>query len=170
MALSAPEPLTAAHDVSAFSCGKPALDLWLRTRALSNQEKGFTAVMVVHDEGRVVGYYGLAPTAIVPGALPRSIRTGQPPDPVPCLLLGQLAVDLTLAGQGIGTGLLKHALIRCVAAAELVGGRALVVRAIDEEAAGFWRRCGFLSSRDDALVLFRSMGDIAASIGMAASK
>lgn len=170
MALSAPEPLTAAHDVSAFTCGKPALDHWLRTRALSNQEKGFTAVMVVHDEGRVVGYYGLTPTAIVPGALPRSVRTGQPPDPVPCLLLGQLAVDLTLAGQGIGTGLLKHALIRCVAAAELVGGRALVVKAIDEEAAGFWRRRGFHPSRDDTLILFRSMGDIAASIGMAASK
>lgn len=170
MALSAPEPLTAAHDVSAFSCGKPALDHWLRTRALSNQEKGFTAVMVVHDEGRVVGYYGLAPTAIVPGALPRSIRTGQPPDPVPCLLLGQLATDHTWAGQGIGTGLLKHALIRCVAAAELVGGRALVVRAIDEEAAGFWRRHGFLPSRDDTLVLFRSTGDIAASIGISASK
>ena len=164
MALSAPEPLTAAHDVSAFSCGKQALDHWLRTRALSNQEKGFTAVMVVHDEGRVVGYYGLAPTAIVPGALPRSIRTGQPPDPVPCLLLGQLATDLAWAGQGVGTGLLKHALIRCVAAAELVGGRALVVRAIDEEAASFWRRRGFLPSRDDALVLFRSMADIAASV------
>ena len=170
MALSAPEPLTSAHDVSAFSCGKPALDHWLRTRALSNQEKGFTAVMVVHDEGRVVGYYGLAPTAIVPGALPRTIRTGQPPDPVPCLLLGQLATDLTRAGQGIRTGLLKHALIRCVAAAELVGGRALVVRAIDEDAAGFWRRRGFLPSRDDALVLFRSMGDIATSIEMATSK
>lgn len=170
MVLSAPEPLTAAHDVSAFSCGKPALDHWLRTRALSNQEKGFTAVMVVHDDGRVVGYYGLAPTAIVPGALPRSIRTGQPPDPVPCLLLGQLAADLTWAGQGVGTGLLKHALIRCVAAAELVGGRALVVRAIDEEAAGFWRRRGFLPSRDDALVLFRSMGDIAASVGPLALK
>lgn len=165
MALSAPEPLTAAHDVSTFSCGKPALDHWLRTRALSNQQKGFTAVMVVHDDGKIVGYYGLAPTAIVPGALPRSIRTGQPPDPVPCLLLGQLATDLTLVGQGIGTGLLKHALIRCVAAAELVGGRALVVRAIDEEAADFWRRRGFLPSRDDALVLFRSMGDIAASVG-----
>ena len=120
--------------------------------------------MVVHDEGRVVGYYGLAPTAIVPGALPRAIRTGQPPDPVPCLLLGQLATDLSWAGRGVGTGLLKHALIRSVAAAELVGGRALVVKAIDEEAAGFWLRRGFLPSRDDALVLFRSMADIAASV------
>lgn len=164
MAISVPEPLTSAHDVSAFSCGKPALDHWLKTRALSNQEKGFTAVMVVHDGGSVVGYYGLAPTAVVPGALPRAIRTGQPPDPVPCLLLGQLATDLSWAGRGVGTGLLKHALIRSVAAAELVGGRALVVKAIDDDAAGFWRRRGFVPSRDDTLVLFRSMADIAASI------
>jgi len=164
VAISAPEPLTAAHDVSEFSCGKPALDYWLRTRALSNQEKGFTAVLVVHEVGRVVGYYGLAPTAVVPNVLPRSIRTGQPPDPVPCLLLGQLATDINWAGRGIGTGLLKHALERCVHAASLVGGRALMVNAVDDEAAAFWRRRGFLPSRDDPLVLFRSITDVAVSL------
>jgi len=162
--LSAPEPLTADHDVSAFSCGKPALDIWLKTRALSNQQKGFTAVMVVHDSGRVVGYYGLAPTAVVPAFLPRSIRTGQPPNPVPCLLLGQLAVDQTWNGQGVGSGLVKHALARCVEAAALIGGRALIVNAVDAEAAAFWQRRGFLPSRDDPMVLFRSIADIAASL------
>jgi GNAT superfamily N-acetyltransferase len=165
--LSAPEPLTAAHDVSAFTCGKPTLDHWLKTRALSNQEKGFTAVLVVHEAGRVVGYYGLAPTAIVPGVLPRSIRTGQPPDPVPCLLLGQLATDIAWVGRGIGTGLLKHALERCATAAGLVGGRALVVNAVDGEAAEFWRRRGFLPSKDDPLVLFRSIAAIVSSIAEA---
>jgi GNAT superfamily N-acetyltransferase len=164
LALSIPEPLTATHDVSQFSCGKQALDHWLKTRALSNQEKGFTAVMVVHENNRVVGYYGLAPTAIVPGVMPRSIRTGQPPNPVPCLLLGQLATDLGWKGKGIGTGLLKHALQRCVTAASLIGGRALIVNAVDPDAADFWRRRGFLPSKDDPLVLFRSMADIAASI------
>ncbi|HVO02424.1 MAG TPA: GNAT family N-acetyltransferase [Candidatus Cybelea sp.] len=167
MALSAPEPLTAAHDVSDFSCGKPALDHWLKTRALANQEKGFTAVMVVHEARRVVGYYGLAPTAVVPNALPRSIRTGQPPDPVPCLLLGQLATDAGWVGRGVGTGLLKHALERCVTAAGLVGGRALMVNAVDAEAAAFWRRRGFAPSRDDPLVLFRSIAAIAASLAEA---
>ena len=167
MLLSGPEPLTATHGTSEFSCGKPSLDRWLKTRALSNQEKGFTAVMVVHEAGRVVGYYGLAPTAVVPGRLPRSIRTGQPPDPGPCLLLGQLATDSDWAGRGVGTGLLKHALQRCVVAARLIGGRALIVNAVDDDAAAFWVRRGFLPSRDDSLTLFRSIADIAASIELA---
>lgn len=164
MSLSAPEPLTAGHDVSDFSCGKPSLDYWLKTRALSNQQKGFTAVLVVHEEGRVIGYYGLAPTAVIPSILPRSIRTGQPPDPVPCLLLGQLATDAEWAGRGIGTGLVKHALQRCAQAAALIGGRALMVNAVDEGAAQFWRRRGFTPAKDDSLVLFRSIADIAASL------
>ena len=124
--------------------------------------------MVVHEAGRVVGYYGLAPTAVVPTTMPRSIRTGQPPDPVPCLLLGQLATDSEWAGQGIGTGLLKHALERCVEAATLIGGRALVVNAVDEEATDFWQRRGFVPSKDDPMILFRSMADIAASLTAAA--
>ncbi len=164
MAILGPEPLTAAHDLSEFSCGKPSLDRWLQTRALSNQEKGFTAVLVIHEANRVIGYYGLAPTAVIPSTLPRAIRTGQPPDPVPCLLLGQLATDRNWIGRGIGTGLLKHALQRCVTAAGLIGGRALIVNAVDSEAADFWKRRGFIPSKDDPLVLFRSIADVAASI------
>ena len=97
MILSAPEPLSEAHDLSSFSCGKPVLDNWLRTRALSNQQKGFTAVMVVHEAGRVVGYYGLAPTAVVPTSLPRSIRTGQAP--APCLAFCLGSWPPTMAGM-----------------------------------------------------------------------
>jgi GNAT superfamily N-acetyltransferase len=164
VAISSPELLTAVHNVSEFSCGKPSLDRWLKTRALSNQEKGFTAVLVVHEANRMIGYYGLAPTAVVPSTLPRSIRTGQPPDPIPCLLLGQLATDQNWIGKGVGTGLLKHALQRCVAAARLVGGRALLVNAVDVEAANFWKRRGFIASKDDPLLLLRSIADIAASI------
>ncbi len=120
--------------------------------------------MVVQDQGRVVGYYGLAPTAVIPSMLPRSIRTGQSLNPVPCLLLRQLATDSAYRGQGIGTGLFRHALIRCVLGAKLIGGRALMVNALGEEAAGFWRRRGFVPSKDDPFILFRSLGDIAASL------
>ncbi|MFN8683721.1 MULTISPECIES: GNAT family N-acetyltransferase [Paracoccus] len=155
--------------MSEFTCGKPTLDHWLKSRALSNQQKGFTAVLVVHEARRVVGFYGLAPTGVVPSVLPRSIRTGQPPNPVPCMLLGQLATDTGWAGLGIGTGLVKHAFQRCVQAASLIGGRALLVNAVDGEAAEFWKRRGFKPSRDDPLVLLRSIDDIAASLGEAGS-
>jgi len=79
-------------------------------------------------------------------------------------LLGQLATDQNYMGQGIGTGLLKHALQRCVTAAGLIGGRALIVNAVDIDAADFWKRRGFIPSKDDPLILFRSIADIAASI------
>jgi len=121
-------------------------------------------VVVVHEQGRVVGYYGLAPTGAEPRALPRKIRTGQPPAPVPCLLLGQLAVDLGHQGQGLGDALVSHALERSVLGAELTGGRALLVNAIDEDAVRFWRSWGFLPSPSDPYQLFRSLPDIRSSL------
>lgn len=165
MDLSGPEPLGSDHDVSSFSCGKQALDDWLRTRGLANQQRDFTRVIVVHDQGRVVGYYGLAPTAVAASGVPRPVlRTGQPPNPVPCLLLGQLAVDRAWAGRGIGAGLFVDAMIRCVGAARLIGGRAIVIRALDAEAVEFYRARGFLVSRDDPYILYRSMQDVEASL------
>lgn len=160
--ISPPELLNAAHEVTAFSCGKPALDDWLRNHALSNQAKGFTRVIVVCEGKRVVGFYGLAPTAVHPPVLSRRLRTGRPPDPVPCILFGQLAVDQGMRGKGLGSALLRHALERCVAAADAIGGRAVIVRAIDAVAEAFWTGCGFTPSRDVPSTLFRSLEDIAA--------
>jgi hypothetical protein len=39
-----------------------------------------------------------------------------------------------------------------------------MVNAVDAEAAAFWPRRGFNPSKDDPLVLFRSIADIAASL------
>ena len=111
-----------------------------------------------------MGCYGLAPTAVVPASLPRAIRAGQSLDPLPCLLLGQLATDVAWREQSIGTGMLKNALPRCVQDATLIRGRALIVNAVDDEAAEFWRRRGFLTSKGDPMVLARSILDIAASL------
>lgn len=158
--LSGPELLDETHRLDAFDCGKPALNAWLTGFTRSNQTRGFTRVLVVHDEKAVVGYYGLAPSIIQPNSAPRAIRTGRPPDPIPCLLIGQLAVDQRYAGQGIGSGLVKDALRRCVAGAEIVAGRAVVVRAIDAEAERFWQSWGFIPARDNPSVLMRSMQDV----------
>lgn len=160
MALSDIELLEDRHRLDGFGCGKPALDAWLINFARSNQARGFTRVLVMHDDGAVVGYYGLAPTVIQPGVVPRNIRTGRPPDPIPCLLIGQLAVDRRHMGQGIGSALVRDALQRCVAGAGLIGGRAIIVRAIDIEAEHYWQSWGFIPTRDNASILMRSIEDI----------
>lgn len=168
MALSAPELLSAGHDTAPFDCGQPSLDAWLKERALGNRDRGFTVVIVVHEQGCVVGYYGLAPTGVETRAVPRRIRTGQPPDPVPCLLLGQLAVDRRYQARGLGDALVGHALERGALGAELTGGRAILVNAIDENAVRFWRSWGFIPSPSDPFQLFRSLPDIRASLQAAA--
>ncbi len=160
--IAAPELLTADHDLSRFDCGKPVLNDWLRTYALVNQAKGFTRVMVLRSHQEVIGYYGLAPTAVPPPHLPRKIRTGRPPDPIPCLLIGQLAIDLRCRGLGYGSALLRHALERCVLASDVIGGRAVMVRAIDSDAEAYWRSCGFEPSQQDRSVLYRALADIRA--------
>ncbi|CAN7738233.1 GNAT family N-acetyltransferase [Rhizobium leguminosarum] len=162
MGLSQIEPLAERHRLESFSCGKPALDAWLATFARSNHQHGFTRVFAIHDDDVVVGYYGLAPTVIAPNVVTRKIRTGRPPDPIPCLLIGQLAVDRRHVGRGIGTALVKDAFRRCIAGADLVGGRAIVVRAVDEEAERFWQSWGFIPSLDNQSILLRSMADIRA--------
>jgi GNAT superfamily N-acetyltransferase len=165
--LSSPELLTTDHDITQFDCGKTSLNEWLRTHALTNQVRGFTVVMVVHDEGHVVAYYGLAPTAVEPRVVPRRIRTGQPPNPLPCLLLGQLAVDARYKGRGVGVAMAAHALERTGESADLTGGRAVLVNAVDEEAARFWRSRGFVPSPSDSFQLLRSLPDIRVSLAAA---
>lgn len=155
-----PALLTAIHDVSQFDCGKPALNKWLQNRALSNQQHGFTRVLVVCERTRVVGFYGLAPTAVDPSIFPRSIRTGQPPAKFPAILIGQLAVDSEFAGRGLGAGLLHDALERAVAGARLLSGRAILVDAIDEDAVKFWTTNGFRPLPGYNTVLFRSVNDV----------
>jgi GNAT superfamily N-acetyltransferase len=162
MPITAPEPLAPHHDVSDFDCGKPQLNNWLKNHARRNDEKSFTRVLVVCEGSVVVGFYGLAPTGVPAPTVPRSIRTGQAPDPVPCILFGQLAVNVAHKGKGIGSALLRDALQRCVDGAAIIGGRAVVVRAIDQEAERYWQSNGFIRATDDPSILFRSVADIAA--------
>ena len=55
--LSAPEKLDLSHDLSRFQCGEPALDEWLRRRALRNEESDASPTYVICVERQVVGYY-----------------------------------------------------------------------------------------------------------------
>ncbi|MCL2716853.1 MAG: GNAT family N-acetyltransferase [Alphaproteobacteria bacterium] len=141
-------------------CGKTALNTPLVGFARTSQSRDFTRVLIVHDDGSVVGHCGLAPSVIQPNSAPRAIRTGRPPDPFACLLIGQLAVDRNCTGQGIGSALVKDALQRCLRGADTVGDRAVVVRAFDADAGHYWKGWGFTPWRDNPSILLRSIQDV----------
>ena len=141
------EPLRADHDIAAFSCGKPALDTWLRNRALRNQETGDSRTFVLCVDGRVIAFYALSAASAVRTSLSGALRRNAP-DPVPLMLLGQLAVASDHRGKGLGSGMLRDALIRVANASRHVGFRALATHPIDDEARTFYARYGFSEVQD----------------------
>lgn len=144
--LSHPQPLSAAHRLEGFSSGEPALDEWLRRRALVNQGNGASRTFVVADaSGQVLGYYAMAAGAVSHQDSPGSIRRNMP-DPVPVMVLARLAVDQRLQGRQVGGALLQDALRRALSVAQDVGVRALLVHALNERAARFYTHYGFMPS------------------------
>lgn len=161
---SAPVALNADHRRAAFESGQPALDDWLRNRALRNEASGGsrTSVVCPRDSQEVVGYYSIAASSVSHEEAPGPVRRNAP-RPIPVVLLGRLAVDRAHQGVGLGGGLLRSALVRIAGAAAIVGVRAVLVHAIDESATAFYRRYGFLPSTFDESTLFLPMANIVAS-------
>jgi GNAT superfamily N-acetyltransferase len=157
--LSAPQKLSPEHNLSTFHCGEPTLDDWLRRRALQNEESGASRTYVVCLGEQVVGYYALAAGAIAHAEVPGRIRRNMP-DPVPVMVLGRLAVDLTLQGREVGRALLRDAVLRTLQAAEIAGIRAILVHAISERAKQFYLKAGFLESLLDPMTLVIPLGEV----------
>jgi GNAT superfamily N-acetyltransferase len=160
-----PEKLSSVHNVSGFDSGEPALDDWLRRRAVQNEASGASRTYVVCVGRKVVGYYTLAAGAVAHAEAPGRLRRNMP-DAVPVMVLGRLAVDRTIHGQGVGTGLLRDAVLRTVQAAEIVGIRAILVHAISEAARRFYEKYGFVASPLDPLTVMITVEEAVRTIGL----
>jgi len=162
--LSAPEKLLAEHDLADFDSGEPALDDWLRRRALANEESGSSRTYVVCVGKRVVGYYSLAVGAVAHVSAPGRVKRNMP-DPVPVMVLGRLAVDQDFQGRGIGSGLLRDAVLRTIQAAEIAGIRAILVHALSEAATRFYQRHGFIASPIDPMTVMITVAEAVKTLG-----
>lgn len=160
--LSPPSPLKSSHDLKLFCCGKPALDDWLLQRAV--RAEGKTSRTYVVSRGiSVVGYYALVTGAVQRDQLPKKL-TRNSPDQIPILTLARLAVDSRVSRMGVGSGMLKDALGRVMQVSAIVGVRALLVHAKDEDAMAFYGRFGFLEFPLGSQTLFLPIETIASAL------
>lgn len=153
----APVPLNISHRLDAFDCGKPALNEWLVKHALQAGSSGSARTFVAVDgaDHRVVGYFSLTVGQVDSTDAPDRIRKGMGQFPIPVIVLARLAVSTQDQGKDIGVGMLKEAIRLALLIAEHAGIRALLTHPIDEDAARFYSRFGFIGSplRDDQLLL-----------------
>jgi GNAT superfamily N-acetyltransferase len=158
--VTAPEPISEAHLIEAFSCGIPVLDEWLKRRALKNEVSGASRTFVICQDKQVVGYYTLATGSIQHRDAPGKIRRNMP-NPIPVIVLGRLAVDQQWQHAGMGRGLLKDALLRSLSVSKQAGIRALLVHTLSEDAKRFYTRNGFHESPLDPMTLMIALQDAA---------
>jgi GNAT superfamily N-acetyltransferase len=157
------EPLDRArHDVDDFACGQPTLDGWLRNFAGQAQRRDAARTFVsAGPGGKVIGYYTLVVAEVAYERATGATRRGLSRHfPIPVCLIARLAVRLQDQGRGIGSDLLRDALGRIATASSDVGIRAVVVDAIDQVAARFYRQYGFESLAEDELTLMVPMAAV----------
>jgi GNAT superfamily N-acetyltransferase len=149
--------LTRSHDRASFSSGSVQLDNYLKTGALQNSRKGLVTVWVLahlDNPNTILGFYTLSAASFSVSDLAQNEASALPRYPIPCILLGRLAVSVNHQGQGIGRKLLGSAILRSQAVREYIGAYALIVQAKDHAAKAFYEHCGFIAFVSDPLRLY----------------
>ncbi len=143
--------LDRSHDRDGFDCGVPSLNEWLQRLAGQYERRDLARIYVSVETGqrRILGYYALSTHQVSFDALPKDQAKGLPTIDIPVVLLGRLAVDRTVQGQGLGEYLLIDALRRAAYISEHIGIRAVEVDALGEAARRFYLKYGFVPLWDD---------------------
>lgn len=157
------ELLTPTHELSNFDCGSVAQTEWLRKHAVQAHQSGTSRVYVVTRlaDNAVVGYHALATGAVQPVDAPERVTKGAGRYNIPVVILTRLGVDRSEQGRGLGSALVVHALRQVATAADLIGVRALLIHAEDEQALTFYQeRAEFEISPTDDLHLYLLIKDL----------
>jgi GNAT superfamily N-acetyltransferase len=149
------------HDCAAFTCGEPSLDRYLRELALQHHDAGLSTTHVLIDDAAtrtVLGYYTLSAAQLLLTELQEADRKRLPRYPVPAIRMGRLAVAKSEQGKGHGAFLIGHAVARCLALRGHLGVRVLLVDALNDEAAAFYRAYGFRDVAESSRSLYLALG------------
>jgi GNAT superfamily N-acetyltransferase len=149
------ELLARHHDRLGFSCGNAALDRYLQRQASQDVRRHLASVFVLSTGSgvRILGYYTLTATSVLVADLPPDETRRIPYPEVPATLLGRLAVDSEFQGRGYGGYMLIDAGMRALSPSA-PASFAMIVDAIDEAAAQFYSRFGFIAFHEQPGRLF----------------
>ena len=150
-------PLGKQHDRKSFDCGEPSLNEYLYRYASQDIRRRVSRVFVASPPDaprQVIGYYSLSAGSLNAADLPEALRRRLPKYPVPVVLLGRLAVVDSQQGKGLGSILLVDALQRIAKASQVMAVYAVVVDALNDRAAEFYRQFGFIPLPSQPLKLF----------------
>lgn len=156
-------PLGNEHERNAFSCGEPVLDRDLHRYASQDIKRRLSRVFVatpVSQPRWVTGYYSLSAAGLAATDLPGRLQRRLPRYPLPVALIGRLAVDESHQGKGLGSVLLADALRRIVQASQAMAVHAVVIDALHDRAAAFYRHFGFVPLPDQPLKLFLPLDSV----------
>jgi GNAT superfamily N-acetyltransferase len=139
------EVLRRGHPRSSFSCGEAAVDDWLRTKALQQQEKHLSVTKALIDpQGAIAGFYTLASAQIDFRELPSPIAKKLPRRLLPVAILAWLGVSADRQGQGFGERLVAQALLDCHAASSTFPFVGVILDCVNDQAKKFYGRWNFL--------------------------
>ena len=164
------EKLQRGHNLDPFDCGREALNRFLIRYAFQNQQAGASQTYIALADDEVAGYYTLVVGQVENSDAPERLTKGLARHPVPIMLLARLAVATSWQAKGIGSGLLKDAMLRTLQAADIAGIRAFAVHAKDDAARSFYERFDFAASPSDPYHLFRLLKDIRAALNPPGTK
>jgi ribosomal protein S18 acetylase RimI-like enzyme len=164
--LKSPILLDRHHNVNDFDCSSDPLNNYLKNFALINNQNGSARTYITTKGDKVVGYYTLTPGSVLKATTPHRVGKGLAAHPVSVIIIARLAVDKTQQGYGIGKALVRDALLRIIDAAEIIGGRAVLVHAKDTQAKHFYEKLGFEPSPIDPLHMYLLIKDIKKTLGL----
>ena len=151
------ERLSPSHDRENFCCGVEPLDRYLQQQAGQDARRNTAAVSVLTPDSRTIaGFYTLSALSVPFTDVPLALQKKLPRTPIPCTLLGRMAVDKSLRGQGLGVHLLMDALHTAYIASQTIASWAVVVDA-KEDARDFYLARGFQTFLDAENHLFLAM-------------
>ena len=101
-----------------------------------------TSVMCDAATGAIAGFVALSAGQIERRRLPKSAQRNRP-DPIPVLLLGQLAADRQRQGKGCARSLMLFALTTAVRFSEEIGCFGVLTHPLDDQVRAFYSQFGF---------------------------